>query len=96
MTLIFAAQDRAAFASGDSILTANGRAVAGAWSEPQVVVPLPASGGLCWCVQLKPNDTWCGAVLPAHCVRAAPHAANMNMKETRRPSLKTDDSEGLM
>ena len=68
MTLIFAAQNRAAFASSGSTLTVNGRAVAGAsWSEPQVVVPLPASGGLCWCVQPKPNDTWCDAVLPGFC-----------------------------
>lgn len=69
MTLIFAAQNRAAFASNGSILTVNGRAVAGAsWSEPQVVVPLPA-GGLCWCVHPKPSDTtWCGTVLPAHCI----------------------------
>jgi hypothetical protein len=67
MTLIFAAQNRAAFASGGSILTVNGRKVAGAWSKPQVVVPLPASGGLCWCVQPKLDGTWCGTALPAHC-----------------------------
>jgi len=70
MTLIFAAQTRAAFASGGNTLAVNGRAVAEAWSQPQVVMPLPASGGLCWCVQPKPNDdAWCGTVLPAHCVR---------------------------
>ena len=71
MTLIFATQTRAAFASGGSTLTVNGRAVSEAWSEPQVVVPLPASGGLCWCVQPKPNNAWCGTVLPAHCVNLA-------------------------
>ena len=66
-TLVFAAQTRAAFASGGSVLVVNGRAVAGAWSEPQVVVPLPPSGGLCWCVQPNPNGTWCRTVLPSHC-----------------------------
>ena len=68
MTLIFAAQERAAFASNGSILTVSGKAVAKAWSEPQVAVPLPASGGLCWCVHPKLDDAWCGTVLPAHCV----------------------------
>ena len=68
MTLIFAAEDRAAFARDGSILAVNGRAVAGAWSQPQVVVPLPTSGGLCWCVQPTLNHAWCGTVLPARCI----------------------------
>jgi hypothetical protein len=68
MTLVFAAQTRAAFASGGSLLAVNGRVVAAAWSKPQVVVPLPASGGLCWCVQPSLSHGWCGTVLPAHCI----------------------------
>lgn len=67
MTLVFAAQTRAAFASGGSILTVNGHAVAAAWTERQVAVPLPTIGGLCWCVKPKSSDTWCDAVLPARC-----------------------------
>ena len=51
-----------------SILTGNGKAVAKAWSEPLVTVPLPASGGLCRCVLPTLDDAWCSTVLPAHCV----------------------------